>query len=57
VTLSIDPAATTAALGWAQRERARGRLEEFSVTPVSLEDVYIGLTGSAKEVGDAARAA
>ncbi len=54
VVVSIDPAAAGAALMRAQEERARGELDEFSVTPVSLEDVYIGLTGMEEEANDAA---
>jgi ABC-2 type transport system ATP-binding protein len=57
VVVPIDAATATDALGWAQRERALGRLDEFSVTPVSLEDVYIGLVGPTEEVDHAARAA
>jgi ABC-2 type transport system ATP-binding protein len=57
VVVPIDATAATDALGWAQRERAQGRLDEFSVTPVSLEDVYIGLVGPTEEVDHGARAA
>jgi ABC-2 type transport system ATP-binding protein len=46
VMVPIEPGAAATALEWAQRERARGRLDEFSVTPVSLEDVYIRLVGT-----------
>jgi ABC-2 type transport system ATP-binding protein len=54
VVVPIEAATVTGAIDWARRERARGRLDEFSVTPVSLEDVYIGLTGEGE---NAARAA
>jgi ABC-2 type transport system ATP-binding protein len=57
VVVGIEADTATDALGWAQRERERGRLDEFAVTPVSLEDVYIGLVASTEEVGHAARAA
>jgi ABC-2 type transport system ATP-binding protein len=57
VVVPIDASAASDALGWAQRERALGRLDEFAVTPISLEDVYIGLVGPTREVDDAARAA
>jgi ABC-2 type transport system ATP-binding protein len=57
VVVPIDAAAASDALGWAQRERALGRLDEFSVTPISLEDVYIELVGPTEEVDHAARAA
>jgi ABC-2 type transport system ATP-binding protein len=56
VAVPVDAATATDALGWAQRERALGRLDEFAVTPVSLEDVYIGLVGPTEEVDRAARA-
>jgi ABC-2 type transport system ATP-binding protein len=46
VAVPIEPDAATTALAWAQRERRAGRVDEFSVTPVSLEDVYIRLVGS-----------
>jgi ABC-2 type transport system ATP-binding protein len=45
VVVPIAATAAADALVWAQRERAAGRIDEFAVTPVSLEDVYIGLTG------------
>lgn len=45
VTIPIEPAAAAAALAWAQQEREAGRVEELSVTPVNLEDVYIRLVG------------
>ncbi len=57
VVVPIEPAAASEALTRAQEERARGEVDEFSVTPVSLEDVYIGLTGMEEEVGHGARAA
>lgn len=54
--LAVQPEAITAAIGWAQQQRAAGRIEEFSATPVSLEDVYIRLVGSPtrKETDNAA---
>lgn len=58
VAVPIDPAAVAEVLGWAQRERDTGRVEEFSVTPVSLEDVYIRLSqAESGEVPDAPVAA
>ena len=57
VVVPIEPSAASEALTRAQEERARGEVDEFSVTPVSLEDVYIGLTGMEEEVGHGARAA
>ena len=57
VVVSIEPAAASAALTRAHEQRARGDIDEFSVTPISLEEVYIGLIGTAEEVGHAARVA
>jgi hypothetical protein len=34
------------AVGWAQRLRADGRIGEFSLSPASLEDVYVELVGT-----------
>ncbi|QVQ52993.1 ABC transporter ATP-binding protein [Spiractinospora alimapuensis] len=34
------------ALAWAQALRRSGDIEEFSITPTSLEDVYVGLVGT-----------
>jgi ABC-2 type transport system ATP-binding protein len=45
VVVPIDAAAAGEALTWAQRERVQGRVEEFAVTPVGIEEVYIGLVG------------
>src|SRR5690606_20803039 len=41
VAVPIHTTAATAALAWAQQERDAGRVEEFSVVPMDLEDVYI----------------
>jgi ABC-2 type transport system ATP-binding protein len=46
VVVPIEPAAAGAALGWAQAQRSAGRIDEFSVTPTSLEDVYLTLVGT-----------
>jgi ABC-2 type transport system ATP-binding protein len=46
VSFPIGAADAAGALAWAQRERAAGRVEEFSVTSVSLEDVYIRLVST-----------
>jgi len=45
VVAQIAPSATAAALGWAQGWRDSGQVDEFSVTPTSLEDVYLALVG------------
>jgi ABC-2 type transport system ATP-binding protein len=48
-----------AALAWAQDEQRAGNVDEFSFTPVSLEDIYIRLVGpegngNTEEVSDEA---
>ncbi len=63
VAVPIATGTATATLAWAQEQRDAGRVDEFSVTPVSLEDVYIRLVGTengadaTEEVGHAALAA
>jgi ABC-2 type transport system ATP-binding protein len=63
VAVPIATGAATATLAWVQEQRDAGRIDEFSVTPVSLEDVYIRLVGTENgagaepEVGHAALAA
>ena len=47
VVVPIEAAAAAAALAWAQRERGAARIDEFAVTPTSLEDVYVSLTEEA----------
>ncbi|WP_129669450.1 ABC transporter ATP-binding protein [Phytoactinopolyspora endophytica] len=42
----------SAALSWAQVHQRAGLVDEFSFNPVSLEDIYIRLVGSADGVGD-----
>ena len=51
VTVVLTPEAADRALVWAQQERAAGRLEEFSLAPVSLEEIYINLVGAGAEGG------
>jgi ABC-2 type transport system ATP-binding protein len=46
VVVPVEAGAATEALSWAQRERDAGRVDEFSVTPTSLEDVYLMLVGA-----------
>jgi ABC-2 type transport system ATP-binding protein len=59
VVVPIEAAAAGVALGWAQTQRASARIDEFSVTPTSLEDIYLTLVGdtSLKEAGHASLAA
>jgi ABC-2 type transport system ATP-binding protein len=55
VAVPIRPEAASVALAWAQREREAGRIEEFSASPVSLEDVYIRLTSPDPDETEEAR--
>jgi ABC-2 type transport system ATP-binding protein len=57
IVLAIEADAAGAALAWANREHTAGTVEEFSVTPVSLEDVYVELVADHEEVDHADRAA
>jgi ABC-2 type transport system ATP-binding protein len=58
VVAQVAPSAAAAALGWAQGWRDAGQVDEFSVTPTSLEDVYLALVGgSGQEERDAAQVA
>lgn len=43
--IPIDPQDCPAALEWAQELQRAGRIDEFSVNPISLEDIYIRLVG------------
>lgn len=52
VMVPIVAEAAGAALAHAQREHRAGRVDEFSVTPMNLEDVYIGLVGTENGAGD-----
>ena len=47
--IPLAPGAAATALVWAQEQRERGEVDEFSVTPMSLEDVYIRLVGNGSE--------
>jgi ABC-2 type transport system ATP-binding protein len=46
VVVPIEAPAAAVALGWAQAQRAAAQIEEFAVTPTSLEDVYLTLVGA-----------
>lgn len=41
----IDPDDCPEMLGWAQQLQRSGRIDEFAVNPISLEDIYIRLVG------------
>jgi ABC-2 type transport system ATP-binding protein len=41
------------AAAWAQELRRSGRIEEFSLTPATLEDAYVALVGAAQTAIDA----
>ena len=46
VVVPIETGTAAEALTWAQRQRDAARVDEFSVTPTSLEDVYLTLVGA-----------
>jgi len=46
VVVPIEAGAAADALTWAQGQRDAARVDEFSVTPTSLEDVYLTLVGA-----------
>ncbi|GAA3737952.1 ABC transporter ATP-binding protein [Salinactinospora qingdaonensis] len=52
ITMPITADHAEEALNRAQHLRANGDIEEFALTPVSLEDVYVGLVGTGGSNGD-----
>ena len=42
----------TLALGWARDMKERGLAEEFSISPISLEDVYVQMIGRPDALGE-----
>jgi ABC-2 type transport system ATP-binding protein len=46
IVFAVETDAAARALTWAQHQRAAGRIDELSVAPVSLEDVYLTLVRS-----------
>ncbi|HZE39519.1 MAG TPA: ABC transporter ATP-binding protein [Stackebrandtia sp.] len=46
VLASIDAADCASAIARVQREQELGRIDEFAITPTSLEDVYVRLVGA-----------
>ncbi|RNL80583.1 ABC transporter ATP-binding protein [Halostreptopolyspora alba] len=50
--MPITGATAPEALAWALRLREAGTIDEFSITPTSLEDVYVGLIASTGENGN-----
>jgi len=57
VVIPIAATEATRAIAWAQHQRDQGRLDEFSITPTSLEDIYIGLVDAGTEGSRATRVA
>jgi len=47
---TIDEGDLDTAIAWARAEKAAGRVEEFTVGPTSLEDVYVRLVEQQEEV-------
>ncbi|MEU8819354.1 ABC transporter ATP-binding protein [Actinoplanes sp. NPDC048796] len=52
MTLRLLPEDAARAAAWAQAQMAAGAIEQFSINPVSLEDVYVGLTTQTEEAGE-----
>lgn len=48
-TTPLSSARAAEVVGWAEHERDAGRVERFSLTPASLEDVYIDLVTPVQE--------
>lgn len=46
VRSTINAADVASAIAWAQRQQEAGQIEEFSLAPISLEDIYIQLVGA-----------
>lgn len=46
--LTLPSGAAEQAVAWASALHARGEVEQFALTPVSLEDVYLSITRSAE---------
>jgi ABC-2 type transport system ATP-binding protein len=46
--VTIPVASASEAAAWASAERRAGRVEEFSLCPATLEDVYVALAGQAE---------
>ncbi len=49
MVVPVDADRLAAALRWAREQQAVGRIDEFSFTPVSLEDIYIRVVGQPAE--------
>jgi hypothetical protein len=47
IVASVAPAQAGDAVEWAEGLRRAGRIEEFGLTPATLEDVYVELVGRA----------
>ena len=55
--MPVGAAETERAVAWALRLRADETIAQFALHPVSLEDVYVGLTSTVEEADDAAMVA
>jgi ABC-2 type transport system ATP-binding protein len=47
ILATVPSSAAAAAVGWADALKRAGRVEEFSLAPATLEDVYVELVGRA----------
>lgn len=54
VVVAVDSARAEEAVRWAESLRVTGRIEEFSLAPASLEDVYVELVGRADALREGA---
>jgi ABC-2 type transport system ATP-binding protein len=57
MVLPVATASAQEAIEWAQRLLASETAVQFALNPISLEDVYVGLTTSSEEAGDVSMAA
>jgi len=48
-SVAVDSHCTTQAVEWAAHALQDGAIERYELAPVSLEDVYVDLTGSTGE--------
>ena len=52
ITATVPASLAGQAAAWAQDLRRTGRIEEFSLTPATLEDAYVALVGATPALDD-----
>ncbi|WP_186832414.1 ATP-binding cassette domain-containing protein [Micromonospora endolithica] len=57
MVISVASAGAPQAIAWAQHLHASESVAQFVLNPISLEEIYVGLTGTSEEDHDAALAA